>query len=72
MEKLHKYIKVWLDGGNIRNIKNVSLHDRYMIADIYNEIVKGNKPEFINGKCKEILDKCGIETIERGIGWKVL
>lgn len=72
MEKLHKYIKVWLDGGNIRGIKNVTLYDRYMIADIYNAIVKGCKPEFINGKCKEILDKCGIETVERGIGWKVL
>ena len=72
MEKLHKYIKVLLDGGNIRDIKNVTLYDRYMIADIYNAIVKGYKPEFINGKCKEILDKCGIETIERGIGWKVL
>lgn len=72
MEKLHKYIKVWLDGGNIRGIKNVTLYDRYMIADIYNAIVKGYKPEFINAKCKEILDKCGIETIERGIGWKVL
>ena len=72
MEKLQKYIKVWLDGGNIRDIKNVTLYDRYMIADIYNAILKGYKPEFINGKCKEILDKCGIETIERGIGWKVL
>ena len=60
MEKLHKYIKVWLDGGNIRGIKNVTLYDRYMIV------------EFINSKCKEILDKCGIETVERGIGWKVL
>lgn len=72
MEKLHNYIKVWLDGRNVRGIKNVSLIDRYEIMDIYNEIVKGNKPEFINGKCKEILDKCGIGTIERGIGWKVL
>lgn len=54
MELLQKYIKVWLDGGNIRGIKNVTLYDRYMIADIYNEIVKGNKPEFINGKCKEV------------------
>lgn len=54
------------------NFKNVSLIDRYEIMDIYNEIVKGNKPEFINGKCKEILDKCGIGTIECGIGWKVL
>ena len=72
MEKLHNYIKVWLDGGTVRGIKNVSFIDRYEIMDIYNEIVKGNKPEFINGKCKEILDKCGIGTIERGIGWKVL
>lgn len=50
MEKLHKYIKVLLDGGNIRDIKNVTLYDCYMIADIYNAIVKGYKPEFINGK----------------------
>lgn len=35
-------------------------------------ILHGGKPEFINGKCKEILDKAGIKTKEYGIGWKIV
>ena len=38
---------------------------------VYNAIVRKEKPEFINGKVKEILDKCKIETVEKGIGWRV-
>ena len=39
---------------------------------IYNAIVRKEKPEFINGKVKEILDKCGIKIVEEGIGWRVI
>lgn len=71
MKKLYKWLQTWFDGKEVRGIKNVSIQTRYEIANIYNAIVYGEKPEFINGKCKEILDKAGIKTIVCGIGWKV-
>jgi hypothetical protein len=37
----------------------------------YNAMVRNEKPEFINGKVKEILDKCKIETVVEGIGWRI-
>ncbi len=69
MQKLRKWLTKWFDGEEVRGISNVSLQTRYELADIYNNILHGNKPEFINGKCKEILDKAGIEPKEFGIGW---
>lgn len=72
MEKLRKWLEIWVDGREVRGIKNVSLQTNYELIDIYNAIVRKEKPEFINGKVKEILDKCGIETIEKGIGWRVV
>ena len=71
MKKLRQWIELWLEGKEVREIKNVSLETRYEIAEIYNAIIKKQKPEFINGKCKEILDKAGIETIDCGIGYRV-
>ena len=71
MKKLRQWIELWLEGKEVREIKNVPLETRYEIAEIYNAIIKKQKPEFINGKCKEILDKAGIETIECGVGYKI-
>lgn len=72
MQKLRKWLTKWFDGGEVREISNISLQTRYELADIYNDILNGNKPEFINGKCKEVLDKAGIKTEECGIGWIVV
>lgn len=72
MKKLYKWLEAWFDGKEIRGIKNVSSQTRYEIANIYNSIVRGEKLEFINGKCKEILDKAGIETVVEGIGWRIV
>ena len=58
-------------GKEVCGIKNVTLETRYEIAEIYNAMIRKQKPEFINGKCKEILDKAGIETIECGVGYRV-
>ena len=38
---------------------------------IYNAIAQKEKPSFINGTVKEILDKCGIKTVVEGIGWRI-
>ena len=70
MKKLKSYIEKWMDGQKVRGI-NVSLHDIQECVRIYNAMVRKEKPEFINGKVKEILDKCGIKTVVEGIGWRI-
>lgn len=70
MKKFRNYIEKWLNGEKVRGIE-VSLEDIYSCIDVYNGISRKEKPEFINGKVKEILDKCNIKTVEHGIGWKV-
>lgn len=70
MKKLKSYLEKWTEGQKIRGI-NVSLYDIQECVRIYNAMVRKEKPEFINGKVKEILDKCGIKTVVEGIGWRV-
>ena len=70
MKKLKSYLMKWMDGQKVRGI-NVSLYDVQECVRIYNAMVRKEKPEFINGKVKEILDKCGIKTVVEGIGWRV-
>ena len=71
MKKLKEYIMKWLDGKKIKGIE-LSQYDIYSCIDVYNAIVRKEKPEFINGKVKEVLDKCGIKTVTCGVGWKVV
>ena len=71
MEKLRLYIEKWIDGKRVKGI-DVSLYDIHECIRVYNAIVTKNNTEFINGKVKEILDKCNIQTVEHGIGWKVI
>ena len=70
MKKLREYLIKWMDGQKVRGI-NVSLYDIQECVRIYNAMVRKEKPEFINGKVKEILDKCKIKTVEEGIGWRI-
>ena len=70
MKKLKSYLMKWMDGQKVRGI-NVSLYDIQECIRIYNAMVRKEKPEFINGKVKEILDKCGIKTVVEGIGWRI-
>ena len=70
MKKLKSYLMKWMDGQKVRGI-NVSLYDIQECVRIYNAMVRKEKPEFINGKVKEILDKCDIKTVTEGIGWRV-
>lgn len=70
MKRLKEYIEKWLDGQKVRGIQ-VSLLDIRECVRIYNAMVWNEKPEFINGKVKEILDKCKIKTVVEGIGWRV-
>ena len=70
MKKLKSYLMKWMDGQKVRGI-NVSVYDIEECIRVYNAIIRKEKPEFINGKVKEILDKCNIKTITEGIGWRV-
>ena len=70
MKKLRSYLEKWMCGQKVRGI-NVSLYDIQECVRIYNAMVRKEKPEFINGKVKEILDKCGIKTVVEGIGWRI-
>ena len=69
MKKLREYLIKWTDGQKVRGI-NVSVYDIEECIRVYNAIIRKEKPEFINGKVKEILDKCNIKTITEGIGWR--
>ena len=71
MKKLREYLIKWADGQKVRGI-NVSVYDIEECIRVYNAIIRKEKPEFINGKVKEILDKCNIKTITEGIGWRVI
>lgn len=70
MKKFREYLEKWINGEKVRGI-NVSLYDVQECVRIYNAMTQNEKPEFINGKIKEILDKCKIKTVEYGIGWRV-
>ena len=70
MKKLKSYLMKWMDGQKVRGI-NVSLYDIQECVRIYNAMVRKENPEFINGKVKEILDKCGIKTVVEGTGWRI-
>ena len=70
MKKLREYIIKWVDGQKVRGI-NVSLYDIQECVRIYNAMIQKEKPSFISGKVKEILDKCNIKTVTEGIGWRV-
>ena len=56
MKKLREYLIKWMDGQKARGI-NVSLYDIQECIRVYNAMVRKEKPEFINGKVKEILYK---------------
>ena len=71
MKRFKLYIEKWLNGEQVKGVR-VSLYDIRCLVDVYNDIVQQKKPEFINEKVKEVLDKCGIATSEHGIGWKVV
>ena len=70
MKKLREYLIKWTDGQKVRGI-NVTPYDVEECIRVYKAMVRNEKPEFINGKVKEILDKCKIKTVVEGIGWRV-
>ena len=71
VKKLKNYLDKLLKGETVKGI-TVTLTTIRECEIIYKALTKGEKPAFINGTVKEILDECGIKTVEYGIGWRVL
>lgn len=71
MKKFRELLQKLLNGEKVRGL-DLSLYDIDVCVRIYNEMIDNKKPSFINGKVKEVLDKCGIETTTEGIGWRVV
>lgn len=69
MDKLTDIVGKLIYGKKPKGYGFMSLLDIRELYDIWCCI--NDKPEFINGNCKKVLDACGIETVECGIGWKV-
>ena len=67
MKKFRQYILAWLDGKKVRGI-SVMPADIQECVYIYNSLAHREKPSFINGTLKSILDICGIRSVEEGIG----
>lgn len=60
--------------GKIKSYKGIaiSLSDFTECYWVYVALKTGEKPEIINPNVNQILNKCGIKTTAKGIGWKVL
>ena len=71
MNKLREYLIKWTAGQKVKGF-SVTPYDIEECIRVYNAMVRKEKPEFVNGKVKEILDKCKIKTAKKGIGWRVV
>lgn len=70
MKKLREYLEILFEGKKIRGV-NLTPCEIYILADIYDEIAAGGKPEFFQETINTVLNKCGIKTIKKVITWKV-
>lgn len=69
MKKLKVILEKLTEGRAVRGL-HLSLSDIQELVRIYNSKVRGEEPEFINGRVKDVLDRCKIKTVACGIGWK--
>lgn len=65
MKKLKKLLDTWSDGFKVRGMKTPPLETIHELTNIY----YGTQKQTINGTVVEILEKCGIKTCTKGIGW---
>ena len=52
--------------------QNVAQWQILILLFLYNELIKGEHPEFISFSVKKILDNCDIMIAPKGIGWIVI
>lgn len=69
MKKLRQILDNIQDTGKLP--RGITPCDCYILADIYNALVRREKPEFIQKSIHDLLVKCGLNVEQRGIGWCV-
>lgn len=69
MKKLRQILENAQDTGKLP--RGITPCDCYILADIYNTLVRREKPEFIQQSIHDLLVKCGLNVEQRGIGWVV-
>lgn len=52
--------------------KGMSCSDMFVATDVYNDLCGGKNPTFIQSKVKELVEACGIITVQNGVGWKAI
>lgn len=67
MKKLKALIDKAYESGKLPY--GIPLYSFRVLERIYDALSTRQAKEFINGDVKMVLDKCGIKTRERGIGW---
>lgn len=68
MNKLNRMLDCWMDGKKVNGISTPPLATIYELLDI----ARGHSKETINSTVVSVLNKCGIKTKERGIGWVIV
>lgn len=67
MKKLKALIERAYEIGKLPH--RIPLASFQILENVYNALSQKQTKEFINSDVKMVLDKCGIKTRERGIGW---
>lgn len=68
MNKLNRILGCWMDGKKFNGISTPPLATIHELLDI----ARGYSKETINSTVVSVLNKCGIKTKERGIGWVIV
>ena len=55
--------------GTLEKPKRMTPYIVWRIVEIYESLLHGGQPEFIEKDIYNILSKCGIKTEQKGIGW---
>lgn len=71
LKKMCEYLEKWLEGEKVKGFQ-MSLLDIDDCVYVYNGILIGERPAFMNEKVKQVLDKCKIKVEDYdGVGWRV-
>lgn len=70
MDKFTDLVSQLIYGITPRGYKFMSATDRKELFEVWVQLNAGNKPEFINGNVKKVLDKYKIPTEPYGVGWR--
>ena len=69
LKKFKERIERWAEGTQplVRNLPPVMFH---VCIELYNALLEGRKPTFLQDEVRLVLDKCHIHSREHGIGFQ--